>query len=360
VREAPGQYRGLLLHPAKPVRGEDALKLSSTTAVICLALLLAALSSTAFADGSREPLVERTRFMMGTYVTVFVGGPDEQAKAAAAAALDRMEEVDDRFHALNPDSPVYAFNNFDTPVTDTEILGVVKAALEISRKTDGAFDVTVAPLVDLWGFFGDSPGLPEPDEIREALSLVGHDRIALENGALIKVAEGTRIDLGAIAKGHAVAEGLEVLVQHGIESALIDAGGDIYSLGRRGDALWKVGIRSPRDEELLGYIEVEDLAVMGSGDYERFFMKDGVRYHHIIDPETGYPARGLTGITVACPDPMLADAWATALFVLGPERGLEIVESEPDLETIMVTPSGEVLASSGFSAELKGMPPDGQ
>ena len=95
---------------------------------------------------------------------------------------------------------------------------------------------------------------------------------------------------------------------------------------------------------------------MGSGDYERFFIKDGVRYHHIIDPSTGYPAWKLTGVTVVCPDPMMADAWATALFVLGPEKGIELVEAEPDIETIMVTPDGDVVASSGFTAELKPLP----
>jgi thiamine biosynthesis lipoprotein len=294
--------------------------------------------------------------MMGTYVTVFVSGPESVASDAASAALDRMEEVDDKFHTRNPESPVYAFNENDVPIADEEVVGVVRAALELSRKTDGAFDITVAPLVELWGFFGDSPRLPGPDEVRKKLALVGYERVAIEDGELRKLVDGTRIDLGAIAKGYAVGEGVKVLQGCGINSALIDAGGDIYALGRRDGAPWKVGIRSPRGEDLLGYIEVEDLAVMGSGDYERFFMEDGVRYHHIIDPATGYPARELTGITVACPDPMMADAWATALFVAGPERGIEIVEAEQDLETIMVKQDGTLVVSSGFGTELRPMP----
>lgn len=308
------------------------------------------------ADSPKAPLVERTRFMMGTYVTVFVAGPEAEALAAADAALDRMKEVDDKFHIKNPDSPLYAFNDRGVPVTDDEILQVVRAAQELSRKTDGAFDITVAPLVELWGFFGDSPRLPEPREVRECLALVGNERIVVEDDELRMLVDGTRVDLGAIAKGYAVGEGLETLLQRGIKSALIDAGGDIYALGRRGEVPWKVGIRSPRGEELLGYIEVEDLAVMGSGDYERFFIAEGVRYHHILDPATGYPATELTGITVACSDPMMADAWATALFVLGPERGIELVEAEPDVETIMVRADGELTVSSGFSAELKAVP----
>jgi thiamine biosynthesis lipoprotein len=225
-----------------------------------------------------------------------------------------------------------------------------------SRKTDGAFDITVAPLVELWGFFTDEPRLPSPEEVRENLALVGYERVALEDGKLVKLVHGTRIDLGGIAKGYAVGEGIAALETRGITSALIDAGGDIYALGRRGDDLWKVGIRSPRGEELLGYIEVEDLAVMGSGDYERFFMKDGVRYHHILDPSTGYPAMQVTGVTVVYPDPMMADAWATALFVAGPEKGIALAESEPDLETIMVKTDGGLAVSTGFATELRPMP----
>jgi thiamine biosynthesis lipoprotein len=304
----------------------------------------------------RQPLTKRTRFMMGTYVTVIVAGPEDAAREAAEAALNRMEEVDDKFRIQNPESPLYSFNEEGVPVTDQEILKVVRAALELSRKTDGAFDITVAPLVELWGFFTDSPRLPSPEEVRESLALVGYQRVAITDGELRKLVEGTRIDLGGIAKGYAVGEGAGVLREHGITSALIDAGGDIYALGRRGDDPWKVGIRSPRGEDLLGYIEVEDVAVMGSGDYERFFIEDGVRYHHIIDPTTGYPATGVTGVTVVCPDPMMADAWATALFVLGPDRGLEIAESEPDLETIMVKTDGELVVSSGFGTELRPMP----
>jgi FAD:protein FMN transferase len=330
---------------------------------LCVGFVLATLqcattvaASGAGAAAAGEKLTKRTRFMMGTYVTVIVAGPEGVASEAAEAALNRMEEVDDKFRIQNPESPLYRFNEEGVPVADGEILKVVRAALELSRKTDGAFDVTVAPLVELWGFFTDSPRLPSPEEVRESLALVGYRRIAIQDGELRKLVDGTRIDLGGIAKGYAVGEGVRVLREHGVTSALIDAGGDVYALGRRGDELWKVGIRSPRGEDLLGYIEVEDVAVMGSGDYERFFIKDGVRYHHIIDPSTGYPAAGVTGVTVLCPDPMMADAWATALFVLGPDRGLEIVESEPDLETIMVRTNGELVVSSGFGTELLPMP----
>jgi thiamine biosynthesis lipoprotein len=294
--------------------------------------------------------------MMGTYVTVLAAGIGNESVQAVEAALDRMEEVDEKFHALNPASPLHAFNREGSPVADPEILHVVRAAQGISRKTDGAFDVTVAPLVDLWGFFGESPRLPNRLEVEDCLRRVGYGSLVIDDDRLWSRDDATSIDLGAIAKGYAVGQAAETLRAHGVTSALIDAGGDVYALGRRDGELWKVGIRHPRGEDLLGYVEVEDLAVMGSGDYERFFIEDGARYHHIIDPKTGYPATELSGIFVTCPDPMMADAWATALFVLGPDRALEIVEREPGLEAIMITVDGEPVISSGFGTALRAMP----
>ena len=188
------------------------------------------------------------------------------------------------------------------------------------------------------------------------MTRIGHQYVTLEDGALRKTKDGVMIDLGGIAKGYAVAEGVATLREHGVTEALVDAGGDVYALGTRGGAPWKVGIRSPRGEELLGYMEVEDMAVMGSGDYERFFIHEGKRYHHIFDPKTGYPAEGLAGLTVISPEPMMADAWATALFVLGPETGFRIAEEMPNLEAVMVTTSGEVLYTSGMGTELKAVP----
>jgi thiamine biosynthesis lipoprotein len=305
---------------------------------------------------SRQPLEKSTRFMMGTYVTIFAAGPREVTSVAIERALDRMEEVDDEFHVNNPSSPIYAFNNQGTPITDPEIIDLVRVAQEISSVTDGAFDITVNPLIELWGFYGDTPSLPSPAEVENCLLTIGHEHLILEDGLLLKDFAGIRIDAGGIAKGYAIDQGARVLRENGVESALIDAGGDIYALGTRDGRKWKVGISNPRGEGLLGYLEVEDMSVMGSGDYERFFFHEGIRYHHIFDPHTGYPARELSGITVIARDPMQADAWATALYVMGPEDGLAMAEEIPDLEAIMVTTAGEVLYSSGVAGALKALP----
>lgn len=322
-------------------------------ALIIVVLLVLAFIGVRAYNAYRFHLEKQTRFMMDTYVTVYAVGPEKRTSRAVDLALDRMQAVDAKFNMLNTDSPIYAFNREGVPISDQEILDVVRVALDVARKSGGAFDVTISPLAELWGFYGGSPHLPQEQEIKDCLNKIGYRYLAISNGRLEKRKEGIRIDLGGIAKGYAITQAVEVLKAEGVTSALIDAGGDVYALGKRGGKLWKVGIRSPRGEDLLGYVEVEDLAVMGSGDYERFFMKDGKRYHHIFNPKTGYPAEGLSGTTLVHPDPLVADAWNTAIFVLGPKRGLEIVEKIPGMEAIMVTTDGKILYSSGLKNALK-------
>jgi thiamine biosynthesis lipoprotein len=318
-------------------------------------LIVAGIVATRQYNLYRFHLEKQTRFMMDTYVTVFAIGPQSKTLPAINAALDRMQAVDAKFNSRNPASPVYAFNRQNIPITDREILGLVALALQVARDTDGAFDITVAPLIELWGFYGESPRLPDPDAIRRCLDQVGYGRLVLAEDELRKERADVQIDLGGIAKGYAVGQAAKELKDRGVTSALIDAGGDIYAIGRKVDQLWKVGIRKPRGDAILGYLEVEDLAVMGSGDYERFFMSGGKRYHHIFDPKTGYPADGLSGTTLVHPDPAVADAWNTAIFVLGPEKGLALVERIPGMEAVMVTSSGKIIYSSGLAHALKAM-----
>lgn len=306
-------------------------------------------------SGSRKGLYKQTRFLMSTYVTIHAHGTEDTVERAIGLALDRMQEVDAKFNRLNAKSPVYGFNHAGTRIGDPEILGLIRTALGVSRTSGGAFDISVAPLIDLWGFSSEKPRLPPGNRVKDVLRRTGYQHLLLDAQGLSRGAghQDMEIDLGGIAKGYAIAEAAKVLKAEGVESAVIDAGGDVFAMGSREDRLWKVGIRKARGEGLLGYLEVKDLAVMGSGDYERFFTADGKRYHHILDPHTGYPARGLAGITVVSPDPVLADAWATALFVMGPEKGLKMAEKLPDLEAIMVTDSGEVLSTSGLKGALK-------
>ena len=293
--------------------------------------------------------VHRTsRFLMDSYCTIQATG--RGAELAAERAMDRMAEVAWRLNALDPRSDVHAFNTSGAPIADPDVVACIKAAVQLSAKSEGAFDVTVFPLVELWGFHEGPPRLPAEGEIQMALRRVGWRDLVVEHGRIARRRSDVAVDLGAIGGGYAVRAALEVLRREGVEAALVDVSGDIYALGRPPGRMWHVGIKDPRGDGILGVGHVADLAVVTSGDYERFFEKDGVRYHHILDPKTGWPARGLASVTIVDADPVTADALATAVCVLGPEKGLALVESLPGTEALLVDESGRQIPSSGFVA----------
>lgn len=303
-----------------------------------------------------EKIHKQTRFLMDTYCTIQAVGPRKPTLQAIGLALDRMEEIDKKFNALNPQSPVYKFNTEHVPITDQEILDLFRIAQIISQESKGAFDCSVYPLIKLWGFYEDTPALPENKKITECLKNIGYQNLILKENTLVKQTDAMGIDLGGIAKGYAVQEAAQVLKKQGITSALIDAGGDIYALGKLKGKPWRVGIRRSRGEGIMGVLEVSDLSVVTSGDYERFFEKDGIRYHHLLDPKTGYPAKELISVTVVSQDPVFADAWSTALFIMGEIEGMEIVERTEQIEALMVTSQGEILYSSGLTDNLEIVP----
>lgn len=326
-------------------------KILLTAVTVFVVLFLSSLGVRSY-NMHRFHVEKQTRFMMDTFVTLYAVGPPAIASDAVKAAFERMQEVSDTFNHLNAKGAIYAFNTHGTPITDPEIVAVAQTALAISELTGGAFDITIEPLIDLWGFYGDHPDLPEASAIQACLKQTGYTHLHVSGGTLTKDDPSIRIDLGGIAKGYAVSQAAAVLQAKGISSAMIDAGGDVFALGHRGKDLWRIGIRSPRGDDILGFMDVADMAVMGSGDYERFFMKDGKRYHHIFNPATGYPAGGLQGTTLLNADPMLADAWNTAIFVLGPDKGRALVEKIPGMEAVMVTETGSVLVTSGLTHAL--------
>ncbi|MDZ4159027.1 MAG: FAD:protein FMN transferase, partial [Anaerolineaceae bacterium] len=220
---------------------------------------------------------------------------------------------------------------------------------EWHRLSDGAFDAALGALVNLWGFGGGSPALPLHPEIMDALALSGWERVQLLDGERVSRPAGVQLDFGGIGKGYAVDRAVEILRQYGVSQALVNAGGEIAVLGGG----WRIGIQHPRLENaLLGSLELKDMAVATSGDYQQFFELDGKRYHHILNPKTGYPATGIHGVTVIAPNCTDADALATAIFVLGPDPGLALVENLPGVEALIIDNSGKIYMSKGFNGYL--------
>ncbi len=273
--------------------------------------------------GSRPSTVSerRTVLLMDTYVTVQAIGPRAVTHRAVERTFKRLGEIDRKFNHLDSASPIFLFNTRNVPLEDSEVIGVLKVAQDISIASGGVFDVTVEPLVRLWGFYDRKMAKPAQQDIDSCLKLVGYENLVFAPGRVTKTNPNTTIDLGGIAKGYALKEAARVLSEAGIDAALIDAGGDILAIGRNRNRDWRVGIRNPRGESLIGIVAVSNRAVVTSGDYERFFLgpPDSTRYCHVIDPRTGWPAAGSASATVVTRDPLAAQGWSKVLLLLGPE-----------------------------------------
>lgn len=304
----------------------------------------------------REQALSRTVYAMDTVMTLGVYGADEAALDAAERELLRLDALLDRH---DESSAVSAFNASpaDEPsALDGELLALLQKAMRLTAATDGAFDVTVAPLLDAWGFGGEAYRVPSQDELDALLPLVGSaDGLTLTDTSAAH-ANGVRIDLGGVAKGYAGQRVREILRENGVTSASIDLGGDVCLLGTKTDgSAWRVAVRDPQNSDgFLGVLSLEDCFVVTSGAYERGFEENGVRYHHIIDPATGYPAEsGLLSVSVVCADGAQADALSTAVFVMGAQRALSLWQNAEALglapfELLLVLNDGTVQLTGGL------------
>jgi len=316
--------------------------------ILAAALLSLAVAS-AFArpgeDGARR-VVFRTQ-TMGTWATLSLVTPDSAAVADLAyAALRVFHRVDSLMSNWTDASEVARINREAARGEVTlhpEVAGVIAFAQQVAEASGGAFDITVEPLVRLWGFLGGTPRVPAQREIDAALDRVGPDKVRFDAraGTLRFTRDDVRIDLGGIAKGYGADAAAAVLRRAGITDALVDLSGNMVALGNAATHEgWTVGIRDPTGAfPYLARLELHDEAVATSGDYEQFVSADGRRYGHILDPRTGWSARGLMSVTVVAEGAMAADAWATALFVLGPEPARRLARARDDLAVVLIEPA---------------------
>lgn len=318
-------------------------------ALLYLVLLLAP-------SAVRAEWVERIEDgIMGTRIAVELWAEDRaQGEAAIEAVLAEMRRVDAAMSTYKPDSEVSRVNReaARTPIKiGRELFDLLVMAKQYSRDTDGAFDITYASV----GYLYDFRNRKHPDQatIEQALDAIDYRHLILDPATrTVQFArEGVRIDLGGIGKGHAVDRGIAVLQRRGITRAMVNAGGDSRIIGDRFGQPWVVGIRHPdRKNEVIARIPLEDAAFSTSGDYERYFDADGVRYHHIIDPSTGKSASKVRSATIIGPTATRTDGLSKTAFVLGPERALEIYNRLEDIDAILVTPDGRVLYTDGLEA----------
>ena len=322
---------------------------------------MASLVVALFATSVRAEWFDRVNDgIMGTRIVVELWGDDAtQANAAIDAVMAEMVNIDNNMSTYKPESEVSRVNagaaKAPMPISQ-ELFDLLTTALEFSRITEGAFDITYASVGFMYDFHAHKK--PTEAEIESALPAVNYHHVVLDAKArtVFFTQPGVRIDLGGIGKGYAVDRGIAILQQRGISHALVTAGGDSRIIGDRFGKPWIVGIRHPDDKSrVIAKIPLVDTAMSTSGDYERYFDEDGVRYHHIIDPRTGKSASKVRSATILASTATRTDGLSKTAFVLGAEEAMKIYEKLDDVDAILVTPDGRVLYSKGL--EPAGAPP---
>ncbi len=307
-------------------------------------LLVALTLADAPAWGDFASVVRRQEHM-ATWVTITVTAPrTSEVLRAIDGAFGEIARVEAALSEWKPGTDVARINaqaGGQAVSVGPDVFDVLRVAQRVSVDSGGSFDVTIGALWGAWDFRWQDARIPTAAELAERVALINYRWVELDAQArTVRLArEGMKLALGGIAKGYAIDRASASLRGSGYRDHLIEAGGDVYASGRNGKERWRVGIRDPRGDNLYGSIEIEDEALATSGNYERFFIRDGKRYHHLLDPGTGLPARGLASVTVRASSCMLADAYATAVFVAGPRKGLALAQAREDLAA-MITLDG--------------------
>ncbi|MCC8150292.1 MAG: FAD:protein FMN transferase [Lachnospiraceae bacterium] len=361
-------------------------KKTMITGVLCCALLGASLSGCGFGSGvdsaetgsdleglssdeyipaeseaasseeaSEDESYSQDFFAMDTYMTLTAYG--ENAQAAVEAGMAEINRLDALLSTGDEESEIYQINETGGGVLSDETAYLVRRSLEVYESTGGMYDISIYPVMDLWGFTGegeDDFAVPEASVLEETLALVDAEKITLteneDGGTVLSMEEGMQIDLGGIVKGYADDRVAEIFAEYGVESGVINLGGSVRVVGTKTDgSLWRVGVQDPEDTSgYLGGLEVSDVSVVASGGYERYFDDEetGIRYHHIIDPRTGYSAyNGLISVNIVSEDGTLADALSTALFIMGTEEAIDYCEEhcETDgFDVLLETEDGDI------------------
>ncbi len=298
---------------------------------------------------------------MDTFVTItVVSNSKDSAEKAIDTAFSEIENLEKLSNFFSSESEVSRINKnagISGVRVSPDILDMLNKAIMVSEKTEGAFDVTIGPVITLYDFHKKIK--PEESAVKKNLSLVNYRELIIDRNkstAFLKK-RGMLIDLGGIAKGYAADKAVEALKRNGINSGLVSVAGDIKAFGLKPDGKpWKIGIRNPRakgkEDDIMATIELKDMAISTSGDYERFFILDGKRYHHMLSPKTGYPAEGCQSVSVITKEGAFTDAFATGIFILGPEKGIKVLE-KMGFDGIIVDSQGKVHTTPNIRGKVE-------
>lgn len=294
---------------------------------------------------------------MNTYMTVSIySSSSKKGKNVCREIQEKVCELEGILSTTLTDSDVYQLNHnkiLNAPVNPelSEILGFSK---QMYLRTGDAFNPALYPVIREWGFTTEEYKVPSPERVQELLLNTDFSKVECNTAGLL-LSDRMELDFGAIGKGYAADKAVEILKSNGINSALLDLGGNIQAVGRKPDgSLWRVGIKNPWEGGAAAALSVESKAVVTSGGYERYFEKDGVRYIHIFDPKTGCPSNSnLESVTIVCESGKYADALSTALFVMGKEVAIDFYKANTDFDFVLVTKERELIYSAGLSSFIK-------
>lgn len=327
---------------------------------LATALLLVALIAVGFWRYADTREYSQSAFLMSTQIEIKAYGLS--GRAALAEVFARLSDIDQRMRVSGTGSEIEAINanaGVRPVAVSADTFTVIQRALEFSQRSDGKFDITIQPVVALWGIGTGNERVPSAAEIRTALALVDYRNVQLDASehTVYLTMKGMGIDLGGIAKGYAADEAKRILSAHGVKHALLSIGeSSITALGERPDGKdWRVGIQDPVNLEngYMAVLSIGDAALSTSGAYERYFIKDGVRYHHIIDPATGSPAESdVASVTIVSPAAIDGDALSTAVFILGRERGMALIEAS-GLNCVVITTDNAVWYTNGLAGHIE-------
>ena len=317
-------------------------------------------------NGDGEASVEQitgTEYALGTYISVRIHS-DEADDELLQRVFERVVEIEEKMSVSEDDYDATELLNLNRHAgaepyeVSPDTYEVLEAAREYSELTDGAFDLSIGPLVSLWNVGSEDASVPGEEQIAEAVAKVDYSNVSFEGNNTVYLEEaGMAVDVGAIAKGYAADEAARILLEAGVEHALLDFGGNILTVGNKPDGSdWRIGVQHPEESRnsYLGIITGTNEAVVTSGPYERYFVEDGVRYHHILDRRTGYPTRnGMLSATIVTEESMKADALSTATFVMGLKDAQELVLSLVDVEAIFVTEDKRAWVSPGLQERFE-------
>nr|WP_250419142.1 FAD:protein FMN transferase [Pontibacter sp. KCTC 32443] len=322
--------------------------------IVCLLLM----QGNTFAQGapSSAKAHKKVLLLMGTrFELVAVAESEQLANKAIDAGINEIKRIEALISEWQPTSQTSAINRAagSMPVSvDPELYDLIFRSIKISKLTGGAFDISFAAAYNIWKFDGSMTKMPSPEEVAASVKHIGYEHIILDpkNHSVFLEDPEMRIGFGAIGKGYAANRARDVMRKMGIKAGIVNAAGDMITWGKQPDGQpWYVGIADPAEKDkVFSWLTASETAIVTSGDYEKYAEIDGKRYGHIIDPRTGYPATGLKSVTIICPDAELADALATATFVLGPEEGMYLINQLKGVECLMITDKNEMLTSDNL------------